>query len=89
MRTMAKKELQSMPDWPRVLTAGETFEGTASGIAVFDADFPNNTLSIKIEGVGANFSPLNGKVPNGYEVKGHFTYIQMPLTTDMVLIVYS
>jgi|BioPla2DNA2_1021312.scaffolds.fasta_scaffold08865_10 hypothetical protein len=89
MRTMAKKEMQSMPDYFRVLTAGNTFQGTASGVAVFKADFPDNTTSIKLGGVGVNLSDLNDVVCDGYELKGHFTYIQMPLVTDMVLIVYS
>lgn len=89
MRTMAKKEMQSMPDYFQVLTAGKTFQGTASGVAVFKADFPDNTTSIKLGGVGVNLSPLNGVVCDGYELKGHFTHIQMPLVTDMVLVVYS
>ncbi len=89
VRTMAKKEMQSMPDYFQILTAGNTFQGTASGIAIFKADFPDNTTSVKLGGVGVNLSNLNAVVGDGYELKGHFTYIQMPLVTDMVLIVYS
>lgn len=88
MRTQAKKEMQSMPDFPSVLAAGGTFAGSAGGIAVFDAGFPDDETSVKINGVGVNLSALNGKVPNGYEIKGHFTEITMPETTGMVLIVY-
>ena len=88
MRTMAKKEMQSMPDYFRVLTAGNTFQGTASGVAVFKADFPDNTQH-QAGWRGRELSDLNDVVCDGYELKGHFTYIQMPLVTDMALIVYS
>lgn len=88
-RSIAKKEIQAVPDNSVVLSAGESVTGTFGGISIFEADFPNEVTSIKINGVGVNLSALNGKVPDGWTYVSHFTKVSVPEGSGMVLVVYG
>lgn len=88
-RSIAKKQMQSMPDNGLPCGAGTSLTGSYGGISIFGAAFPNDTTSFKINDVGVNLSVLNGKVPDGWTYISHFTKISIPAGSGMVLIVYG
>ncbi|MDD3535180.1 MAG: hypothetical protein PHC50_03425 [Candidatus Cloacimonetes bacterium] len=92
-RSLAKKELQSMPDNGIPFVAAENNDtiitGSFSAITIFNADFPEDEDSIEINGIGVDLSPLNDFVPDGFTYLSHFTKITIPAKSDMVLIVYG
>ncbi len=91
-RTLAAKELQSMPDngIPLASSEGDTIlTGTFSAISVFSPDFPDDNTSFEIAGKGVNLSILNDVMPDGFTYLSNFTKITIPAESDMVLIVYG
>jgi len=88
-RSMYKKKMQSIPDNGVPYGANTELEGSFGGISVFKADFPDDTTSFEINGVGVNLSVLNGMIPDGWTYVGHFTKVTIPADSEMVLIVYG
>ena len=88
-RSMAKKQIQSIPDNGLPYGAGTAITGTFGGISIFEASFPDDVTSFEINGDGVNLSMLNGLVPNGFTYLAHFTKITIPAGSSMVLIVYG
>lgn len=89
LRSLAKKQMQAMPDNGLPYGAGTELEGSYGAISIFGASFPDDETSFEINGEGVNLSSLNAVVPDGWTYISHFTKITIPAGNTMVLIVYG